>query len=199
MGRLTAQNTEAWLEVLQLLMPQGLAWPKGNDAELTKLLRALAKALADTDSQCDAIEIEMTPSQANILLPEYEAYLGLPECEGQLGDIQSRRHAVETKDKMQGGLATWQIEQLAATLGYKVKVEHILPHHCLRACTHPIWVDSWRHKLKVTVFDMPNVHMTCLDNVMTPLINSDARVLECTLNKYKMGGKYYDFHYAEGL
>lgn len=199
MDRLKAQSTEAWLEVLTLLMPRGLAWNTEKTAGQTKLLNAFAKALADTDLQCDAIQLEMTPSQAYILLPEYEHYLGLPECEGQLGSIESRRHSVETKDKMQGGLATWQIEKLAADLGFTIKVEEIFPHHCLRSCTYPIWPERWRHILKITVLGMPNVRMTCLDNVMTPLISNDARVLECTLNKYKMGGKFYDYNYEETI
>ena len=49
MDRLKAQSTGAWLEVLTLLMPRGLAWNTENKAGQTKLLHAFAKALADTD------------------------------------------------------------------------------------------------------------------------------------------------------
>ena len=194
-NELGAQNTDAWLDVLQLLMPQGLAWNKSNKSNQTKLLKALAKALESTDTECESIQMEMLATNANILLPEREKYLGLPECDSQGATITDRRNAVVTKDKMQGGLATWQIEELAADLGFTIQVEEIYPHHCLRSCVYPLVAERYRHTLKVKVLEMPDVRFTCLDNVLTPLINNDARVLECTLNRYKMGGKYYEYIY----
>lgn len=192
---ISAQNSDAWLSVLQQLMPQGLAWNKEQTSNQTKLLRALAIALAETDSECDEIEMEMVPSNANILLSDYETYLGLPECDSQGETITDRRTAVVTKDKMKGGLATWQIEALAADLGYTITVTETWPHHCLRSCTYPLWPQRYRHILTITVYGIPSVHFTCLDSVLVPLLSGDAQILECMLNKYKMAGKYYDFIY----
>ncbi|WNJ96530.1 putative phage tail protein [Vibrio ruber] len=195
MANINAQGTEAWLSVLQQLMPQGIAWNKDTDSNQTNLLRALAKALSDADTLCDTIQLEMLPSQANIMLDDYETYLGLPDCDGQGDTLIERRNAVTTKDRIRGGLATWQIESLAKDLGFTIKVDEIWPHHCLRSCSYPLYAQRYRHVLKITVTEMPRVRFTCLDYITMPLISNDARVLECTLNKYKMAGKYYDYIY----
>ncbi|MEI8607802.1 DUF2313 domain-containing protein [Enterovibrio sp. Hal110] len=100
MDRVTAaQSTEAWLDVLQQLMPQGLAWPRDDEANQTKLLRALAKQLADIDAQADALQQEMTPANARELLDEYEQYLGLPECGAPQQKTAERQAAAVEKDQ----------------------------------------------------------------------------------------------------
>lgn len=192
-----SQGKDAWLDVLQQLMPRGVAWNHSINSKQTKLLAPLANALATTDNECDLMALEMQLTHTQLLLPEYEQYFGLPECAGLAPTIVERRKNLITKDKLKGGLATWQIEQLAADLGFEIKVEELWPHHCLRSCIAPIYAQLWRHTLKVTVLSVPNAYFTCIDTVLTRLISNDARILECTLNKYKMAGKYYDFHYVE--
>ena len=167
-----------------------------NSAQ-TKLLSPLASTLSTTDRECEMVALEMQLNKTQLLLPEYEIYFGLPECNGLAPTVTERRNNLVTKDKLKGGLATWQIEQLAADLGFKIVVEEIWPHHCLRSCITPINSPYWRHTLKVTVLSVLANRFTCVDNVLTPLISNDARALECTLNKYKLAGKYYDFHYQE--
>ncbi|MBV7262553.1 DUF2313 domain-containing protein [Photobacterium sp. WH24] len=193
----SAQSRDAWLDVLQQLMPQGMAWSRDNDANQTKLLRALAKHLAELDTSCDSMAREMLPNQTQTLLEDYEQYLGLPECENASETITDRRQAVVMKDRRKGGLATWQIEQLAADLGFDVTVEEIFPHHCLRDCMYPLHPERYRHVLRVTVHNLPNARMTCLDHVLTPLVSNNAGILECTLNRYKLAGKYYEFIYEQ--
>ena len=190
-----AQNKAAWLDVLQQLMPRGIAWNDEISSIQTKLLMPLANALATTDAECEAVAIEMEIKNALLLLPDYETYLGLPECDNLSLTTLERRKNIITKDKLNGGLATWQIESLAKELGFDIKVEEIWPHHCLRSCIAPINQQYWRHTLKVTVLSVAVNRFTCIDSILSPLINNDARALECLLNKYKMAGKYYDFHY----
>ncbi|MDC5753869.1 DUF2313 domain-containing protein [Vibrio europaeus] len=192
-----AQSQEAWLDALTQLMPRGMAWNNQLDSGQTKLLSPVAKALSETDHECDKVAAEILPSNTYLLLDEREQYLGLPECEYQGQTIVERRNAIVTKDKQQGGLATWQIEEFAANLGFEIKVEELFPHHCLRSCGYALVPQRYRHILKVKVLNVPNAKMTVLDNVLTPLSSNDARVLECTLNKYKMGGKYYEFIYSK--
>ena len=88
------------------------------------------------------------------------------------------------------------IQKLAEDLGFTVQVDETFPHHCLRSCIYPLWEQKYRYILRVTVYGIPGAYMTCLDDVLTPLLTSDAGVLECTLNRYKLGGLYYEFYYA---
>ncbi|MGF1708421.1 YmfQ family protein [Enterovibrio baiacu] len=181
MDRVTAaQSTEAWLDVLQQLMPQGLAWPRDDEANQTKLLRALAKQLADIDAQADALQQEMTPANARELLDEYEQYLGLPECGAPQQQIAERQAAAVEKDQRKGRLQAWNIEQRGADLGFHITVEEHFPHHCLRGCTYPLYEEKYRHLLRI------RVHGTD---------EGDANTLECTLKQFKLGGKYYEFVY----
>lgn len=192
----SAQSVDAWLDVLQQLMPQGEAWPRDEEAAQTKLLRALAKHLADLDAEAAKLQFEMIASQANLLLPEYEQYLGLPECGEEQQTMEERRRAVELKDKRKGGQATWQIEQLAADLGFEVVVHEHFPHHCLRDCLTHIYPERYRHVLDIDVLTGPEGRFTCIDNVLIPLTTGN-RSPECVLNRYKLAGKYYDFYYKE--
>ena len=106
-NNVSAQNEAAWLDALTQLMPRGLAWNNQTDSGQTKLLTPIAKALAETDLECDKVAAEILPSNTD----EREQYLGLPECEFQGQTLVERRNALVTKDKQQGGLATWQIEE----------------------------------------------------------------------------------------
>ncbi|WP_157515816.1 putative phage tail protein, partial [Grimontia marina] len=99
MDRVTrAQSTDAWLDVLQQLMPQGIAWPRDLEANQTRLLRALATSLADIDALTDALQQETTPEQSHLLLGEYEQYLGLPECIEQSLSLSERQATAVEKD-----------------------------------------------------------------------------------------------------
>lgn len=192
-----ASSVEAWLDVLQQLMPQGVAWSRENGGNQTRLLRALAKTFARVEASAEEIEAELLPSDTRMLMDERETYLGLAECVGASRIYEHRLNSIITKDKLKGGLATWQIEQLAADLGFTVRVEEIWPHHCLRSCADSLNEQHYRHVLKVTVLDMPLSRFSCVDNVSTPLIATDASTFECMLSRYKMGGKYYEFNYEE--
>jgi uncharacterized protein YmfQ (DUF2313 family) len=78
-----------------------------------------------------------------LLLDEWEEYLELPECEQASGTVDDRRRAVVEKYHRKGGLAPWQIEAVAAALGFIIRVNVILPtiacvaacHHCTRHAT----------------------------------------------------------------
>lgn len=192
----SAQSTDAWLDVLQQLMPQGVAWSRDINANQTKLLLALARHLADIDGQADTLQLEMIPNQAHLLLTEYEHYLGLPDCGEQQTPIEERRRAIELKDKRAGGHAAWQIEELAAEFGFKITVHERIPHHCLRNCLTPLYPEHYRHILDIYVLTRPETRFTCIDNVLIPLTTGN-RTPECILNRCKLAGKYYNFYYKE--
>ncbi|STO57634.1 putative phage tail protein [Grimontia hollisae] len=176
-----AQSTDAWLDVLQQLMPQGIAWPRDLDANQTRLLRALAKNLADIDALTDTLQQETTPEHAYFVLGEYEQYLGLPECTEQPLSVAERQATAVEKDHRKGRLQAWNIEQWGTDLGFLITVKEHFPHHCLRGCTYPLYEEKYRHLLQVIVHDTPE---------------AGGKQLECTLTQFKLGGKYYEFIYV---
>jgi len=190
-----AHPVEQWGDALLQQMPRGRAWPRDADANLPKYVRGFAKRLQEVELSADQLLLEMRPETTVQLLPEWEAYLGLPECNITNQSFEQRRSAVVEKYHRKGGLQTWMIEQIAAALGFTVKVYEQWPHPVLRDVNFPIYPASARFILRVDVLGIPEDRFTVLDNVLTPLRGNAALILECVLNRLKIAGFYYDFNY----
>jgi len=191
-----AHAVEQWQESLLQQMPRGRVWPRDPDTNLPKYVAGFAKRLRDLELSADQLLLEMRPETTVQLLPEWETYLGLPECNVPNQTFESRRAAVVEKYHRKGGLQTWQIEALCAALGFTVTVQEIWPHHVRRAVNYPLWPMRYQYILVVTVTGIPNGRFTVLDNVLTPLASDAAILLECTLTRYKLAGFAYEFIYV---
>lgn len=191
-----AHRVDEWHDVLLTQLPRGRAWPRDPDADLPRYVRGFAERLRAAELSNEELLREMRPETTVLLLPEWEDYLGLPECNINNPTFESRRAAVVEKYHRKVGLQTWQLQALALTLGFTVTVNEIWPHHILRDVTYPLYAARYRHVLEVVVHNMPSGRMTVLDNVLTPLITSQAAALECLLTRYKLAGKSYDIIYS---
>ncbi|EOI6871214.1 YmfQ family protein [Yersinia enterocolitica] len=191
-----AHSVDEWLHALQQVMPRGKAWPRELNADLTRFLRALARRLSCVEGDGDALLSEMRPETTFQLLPDWENYLGLPDCELDGVTVEDRRRAAVEKHHRKGGLAPWQIEDVAKALGFTVTVRVILPHHCMRSCMHPLYPARYRWLLQIDVRDIQGGRFTCMNNVLTPLLSNRARNLECVLSKYRLAGTGYEYFYS---
>ena len=193
-----AHSVDEWLVALWQVMPRGKAWSRDEDGDLNLFLRALARRLSQTEFDAENLLPEMRPETTFMLLEEWEEYLELPEC-GQLsGTVEDRRRAVVEKYHRKGGLSPWQIEAVAAALGFTIRVTVILPHHCMRSCMYPLYPARYRWTLQIDVIGISGGRFTCIDNVMTPLLSERPRELECVLTKYRLGGTAYEYFYSLG-
>lgn len=193
-----AHSVDEWLGALWQVMPRGKAWLRDEDGDLNLFLRALARRLSQTEFDAENLLPEMRPETTFMLLEEWEEYLELPEC-GQLsGTVEDRRRAVVEKYHRKGGLSPWQIEAVAAALGFTIRVTVLLPHHCMRSCMYPLYPARYRWTLQIDVIGISGGRFTCIDNVMTPLLSERARELECVLTKYRLGGTAYEYFYSSG-
>ncbi|MGE1937937.1 putative phage tail protein [Escherichia coli] len=89
-----AHSVTEWLTALQQVMPRGKAWPRDNDADLNRFLRALAARLTRIEYDASRLHVEMRPETTLQLLPEWEQYLALPECGIAATTTEARRRAV---------------------------------------------------------------------------------------------------------
>lgn len=90
-----AVGADGYLEMLQALLPRGLAWPRDPDATLTHLLHAIADGLAAVDQAGADLIGEIHLGTTVDLLPDWERVLGLPDtCSGALSGTVSGRRAV---------------------------------------------------------------------------------------------------------
>lgn len=193
-----SHSSEQWTNSLLSQLPRGDIWSREEGSVLHHYAAGYAPRLARVEENADGLLLEMRPETTQQLLSEWETYLELPECVSDESlTFVERRNALISKYHRKGGLQVWNIEAFAAELGFDITVDEIWPHHCLRDCLYPIWPERYRHVLRVTVHNISDFYMTCLDNCLTPLVSTIVTELECALNKFKMAGKYYEFIYEE--
>lgn len=189
--------TEQWTNAIMAQLPRGVIWSREPSLDLYKYASGYAPRLQAVEVSANGLLAEMRPESTFQMLPDWEWYLGLPECNIDRPTFEQRRDAVTEKNYRKGGLQGWNIEKLAADLGFDIEFQEIFPHHCLRGCTYPLYEDKYRHLIRIYVKGITQAYATCLDDCLTPLVSESAVILECTLNKFKMGGKYYEFIYEE--
>ena len=109
---------------LQALLPQGAAWPRGGDAQLTALLDAMAAEMARLDARGDALVDEADPRTTYELLPDWERVAGLPSActAGVAQTVAERRDALVGRLTERGGQSIAYFVALAAKLGYTVTI-----------------------------------------------------------------------------
>jgi len=115
-----AHTLQEFTELLQSLLPPGVAWTRRSDANLTKLLEAFATELVLLDQLLASLEDEGDPRTTQALLTEWETMLGLPDdCSDDLASSGERRNYVFVKYKNNpGGASIAYFLQLANDLGY---------------------------------------------------------------------------------
>lgn len=128
---------------LQALLPPGRAWPRDADATLTKVLTGLAGALADTNTDANALLVDAFPATAIDLLPEWEAALDLPGQFGVApGTTAGRQAAVVAALTNTGGQSKAYLIALAAALGYTITISEFTVYGVDQGVDTPINGDA---------------------------------------------------------
>lgn len=119
-------TVEQWTNSIMSQMPRGILWQRATSLDLYKYAQGYAPRLEQVEASADSLLFEMRPETTYELLPEWEEYLGLPECNAApSSNIEYRRFAVVEKYHRKGGLQAWNIQKLAEDLGFTVKVEEV--------------------------------------------------------------------------
>lgn len=111
---------------LGTLLPPGRAWSQETGGPQATLLDGLGEEFAAVEARVSDLLREYDPQRALELLSEWEDALGLPDpCVGALGTLDERRGAIVARLVTLAGSNPTDLIQLAATLGYQVRVvEH---------------------------------------------------------------------------
>ncbi len=112
--------TEAeYLALLQGALPTGDAWPREEEAEITRILAGIAGEFARIHNRAGRLIEEADPRTTLELLPEWERVAGLPDpCAGNAETLQERRAALVQRLATRGGQDIPWFERIAAALGY---------------------------------------------------------------------------------
>ena len=116
-----------YLWQFQRLLPRGRVWHRGWGTVQAADLLTLMPTWARLHTRAGEVIAETFPcSVAAEMLPEWEATLGLPDCE-PLDTIQQRQAAVCAKFSMRGGQSVAYFVELAASHGYTITMSSIPP------------------------------------------------------------------------
>ncbi|WP_044469808.1 putative phage tail protein [Mannheimia massilioguelmaensis] len=186
-----------YLDCALQLLPIGLAWHRALDGNFAKLFAPRATQLANVNADAHQLVKERILSNAFVLLDDWEAFFGLPECT-EINTIDARRAALVAKDNEVGSFNKYYLEELARQNGYEIKVIAHYPHHCLRDCTYPLYPqeNAWRVFIYTTSKSIRN--MTCLDDVTNELVMIERSKIECFLKRFCYSHLEIIFVYEEG-
>ena len=181
-----AMTPEDYQNASLQLLPSGYAWNKELDSENAKLQLGFGYEFSRIESSAELLLKEVIPNDSMLILEEWEAFAGLPDCTSdETATIEMRHQTLSTKLKMTPSLCSRFLEKIATDRGYTIKVIDRYPHHCMRNVNYPLhpWHNWWTAYIKV--FNYASHYMTVLDNVKTNLKINDYGDLQCLLERYK--------------
>ena len=182
-------DAEGYLAQLQALLPPGSAWTRDPDAELTKLLRALAEELARVDGRVEDVLAEADPRTSLELLEDWERVTGIPEpCAVAASNLAERRGAVWAKLIATGGQHRQYYIDLAAALSVDVTIFEFLPFRAGYSSPSDMLAnpDGWRHMWQVNCPEtIINTFQAGQNSAGDPLRWWGNEALECAITLRK--------------
>lgn len=178
-----------YLRQMQALLPPGPAWPKDDDALLTRLLAGLSEELARVDNRAWQLVEEADPRTVAELFADWERVAGLPDaCATAFGGAQTmaqRRAALVGRLATMGGQSSAYFIALAASIGYAITItefrEHTVEDDVNYALYGSVWNFAWQVNAALNTVNELTVDMTVED----PLAAWGNSLLECVINRLK--------------
>ena len=189
-----------YLWQFQRLLPRGRVWHRGWGSVQAAHLLTLMPTWARLHTRAGEVIAETFPcSVAAEMLPEWEATLGLPDCE-PLDTVQQRQAAVCAKFSMRGGQSVAYFINLAAAHGYTIEIEQ---HQAFRAdinrADDPLYDGAWDYAWTVIspATDTIVYFRADISHADEPLATWGNEQLECLIRLYAPAHTIPMFQYGE--
>lgn len=178
-----------YLRQLQALLPPGPAWPKDDEALLTRLLAGLSEELARVDGRAWQIAEEADPRTVAELFADWERVAGLPDaCAVAFGGTQTaaqRRAALVGRLTTMGGQSPAYYIALAASIGYAITITEFRAHTVVDDVDDALYDIAWNFAWQVNAA-LNTIHEITVDmTVEDPLAAWGNALLECVINRLK--------------
>ncbi len=126
------------------LMPRGRAWNEDPASVQARLLGGVAASFVRSDASGSALLDSSKPGDATVLLPEWEATLGLPDACVPFSPVFSDRQAAAgNKIASTGGQTRTYLIDQAARIGVQIAIDEYYPFRAGdragRRCLGPGW------------------------------------------------------------
>lgn len=117
-------SVEDYAAALHALLPGGLAWQRQPESNTAAVIRGIARSYQRSDKDASLLISGGFPATATVLLPEWEATLGLPDsCSlEEIDSISLRQKAVVSKLLKTGGQSKAYFISLAAEMGFTITI-----------------------------------------------------------------------------
>ncbi len=181
-------TADDYLRQLQALLPQGQAWPRDQEAVLTKLLAALAEELARVDRRGEDLLDEADPRTTSDLLTDWERVAGLPDtCLTAGQTVEQRRAALVSKLTSLGGQSRQYFIDMAATLGYPgATIDEFGLLTCNDDCNGALASQADRFVWRINLPSSGGaIVATCNSTCNDALQAWGDEVIECRINHFK--------------
>ncbi len=182
---------------LMALLPRGPVWPRGADSVISRVMMALADALARFDARLGDLLTEADPSTALEMLGDWERLLGLPDpCVPADASIRARQRLAAQKLAARGGQSRAYFVELAAIMGYEIEIEEFSAFVAGSFAGDLLYGDDWAHAWNVRVLASSVGPLSAAGYISIgeftagslagePLRTFEAGVLACILNRVK--------------
>lgn len=192
-------SADAYRAQLQALLPPGSAWSRAADAELTRLLDALAQEFARLDAAGSLLLEQIDPRTMFPLLVDWERVADLPgEC-GALGEtLQLRRNTLLSRLTARGGQSKAFFIELARALGFTITISEYAPFKAGHSTAgdelnNENWTHSWLVRApEITSFDFRAGQSLAGE----PLRVLSDGALECAISSRKPAHTVLGFSYG---
>jgi uncharacterized protein YmfQ (DUF2313 family) len=188
-----------YLWQFQRLLPRGRVWHRGWGTLQAADLLTLMPTWARLHTRAGEVIAETFPcTVAAEMLPEWEATLGLPDCE-PLGTTQQRQAAVCAKFSMRGGQSIDYFIELAAAHGYAIQIETYSAFRVdMNSAEDPLYDSAWDYAW--TVFSAEETYVyfrTDESHAGEPLVAWGNAQLECLIETYAPAHTIpmFEYHY----
>lgn len=186
-----------YLQHLQALLPQGPAWPRDADADLTKLLTALADEFSRLDAKAERVIDEEDARSTSELLADWERVAGLPDvCTGALSTISARRSALVARLTNLGGQSRQFYIAIAAALGYAITISEFRPYQVNSKVNDPLCGVQWIFVWQVNAAQNTVRRFAVNSQVSESLASWGNILLECAISRLKPAHTKVQFAYT---
>lgn len=183
------------------LLPSGKAWNKETGSGLDTLASGLSKEFVRIDQRANQLIVELNPTQAAELLPDWENLLGLPDSAlGEPETEQERRNLVTLKFSLRGGQSRKYYIDLIKKLGFNITIDEFRPFCAGQSSAGDALnvSDEWRHTWRVNMQEAAAYYFSAgVSSAGDPLVSWRNEVVQGVINKLKPTHTHVIFSFIE--
>lgn len=182
------------------LLPRGRLWESlKDDLVLDGYIEAECEEDVRIESRALNLINETNPLKTFELLPEWEAWAGLPEpcLAGESRTLEQRQVALHAKLTRKGGQSIPYFISLAADIGFEITITEFQIHNMDSSVDDPFYDENWIFYWQVNAPAETITYKSVMSDVDSALASWGNELLECVITRYRPAHTNVIFAYGE--